>query len=145
MSTGNGTTRGYYVEVRAIEGVGIQRVGEFAVAREWKRLPHIWGDGNFGIPRGLYCRVTEAVSDLMSFAAANSLMAWAAASVLLDGLGLEFRLVEAQVTYSWKIDDVAHGAPVNFLERQRQEFPLKPVGAQTQGAGQKTVGGDPSS
>jgi len=129
MSMGNGTTHGYYVEVRAIEGVGIQRLpGDFVVAQEWKRLPVSVTRGA-GVPTGLYCRITEAVTDLVSFAAAHSLMAWAAASTDLGGVGLEFRLVEAALTYSWKVEDVAHGEPVSFLERQRREFPRSGVGA----------------
>ncbi len=123
MSAGNGTTHGYYVEVRAIAGVGIQKLpGDFVVAQEWKRLP-VRSALEIGVPRGLYCREAEAVTDLVSFAAAHALMAWAAASVDLDGVGLEFRLVEAEFTYSWAVKEIAHGEPVSFSERRRKEFP----------------------
>lgn len=131
MSSGNGTTRGYYVEVRTIAGVAVQQCCGLAVAREWLRVPIGSAAGGIGVPRGMYCREAEAVTELCSYTAANALMAWAAALGALDSVGLEFRLVEARFTYSWKVEEIAHGEPVSFFERQRQEFPNKPrVGSQ---------------
>lgn len=122
-SSGNGTTFGYYVEARNVGWKGGARpmVGCTHIGEDWtriavERVPH-------GVESGLWCKVAETVSTMVSYPAAQALIAAAAAGQMLNGIGLEFRLVRAKLVYSWTIEDVKAGETVSFRDRESQEFP----------------------
>ena len=119
MSTGNVTTYGYYIEARA--KTGIRKIGGFTVAQEWKRLALADAPDGMGIPRGMWCREAEAVTELVSYPAAQAFIALGAA--LAEPFSeIEFRLVEAKFTCSWSVEEKRPGNPVDFSERERHEF-----------------------
>ena len=97
-------------------------VGGVFVASEWTRIPVARSDD--GIPTGLYCKIAEAVTELVSYPTGMGLIAAMAAGQLLGGIGLEFRLVEAKLTYDWKVERKADGPPISFREAENREFPV---------------------
>lgn len=125
MSSGNGTTVGYYIEVRnttMLTGSALPTIGGVSIGAEWVRVPT---ERAPGVPTGLWCRIAEAVTELLSYPAACAIMGWAAVADVRGiglGLGLEFRLVRAKLTYSWSVEAVAYGEPVSYRDREAKEF-----------------------
>jgi hypothetical protein len=120
------TTFGYLVEARSVahlKGSALPIVGGRSVGADW-----VWiapARSVVGVPSGMWDRIANAVTDLLSYEAASALMAWLAAErEPLHGFGLEFRLVKCKLTYEWRVERESEGAPVSFRDRENLEFPV---------------------
>lgn len=106
-STQHGKQRGYFVEVRVPPDGGI--VGGRSFSAKWTRME--FKKGERGIPVRIGMNSLGTDNGLLTYEAAMALMAWEAT---ICDYATEFRLVEVELEYDWKITERGVGPAINF-------------------------------
>lgn len=111
----SGTVPGYFVEVRCLPAGGM--VGGKRVTHMWSHLefPRTKDMGVPGHPAAEWF-APVAQEGVLSYEAANALMAWAATDC---DYATEFRLVKVEMVYRWEINEKGVGPAICFDKAER--------------------------
>jgi hypothetical protein len=115
--SGTSTTEGYMIEARSTISPHV-KLGTYIFTKEWSFVETI--EGWPGVPNHLWSN-TARQRGILTYAAAQALMAWAAASCENSmAIGLEFRLVRFKCEETYKVTRLGVTAPRDYFNEQRE-------------------------
>ncbi len=125
---GSGTITGYYVEGRT-RGIwsssnNLPRIADTQLIPEkWKRIS--WFDAPPGIGIKSYRNHFAFEQGILSYEAAQALIASAVTEHLTYKMSIEFRLRRVMLSYEWSIADKGVGNAINFMDKEDDEEFIK--------------------
>lgn len=114
--SGRSTTHGYRIEARSAHGPHT-KIGDHIFTKEWSFVETVGGWP--GVPNHLWSPIARG-RGLLTYAAAQALMAWAASSCDNSlAIGLEFRLVKFKCEESYTVVREGVTPPRSYFAEER--------------------------